>query len=170
MKKIIFIISSICVLFYTLANGYGQKSPDEFNTSQSETDPSVITDPDYKSGIIRHIVLIRYKESVTDAQKQVATERFMNLANTARRNNEPYVISIETGHQNSLEHLDQNLQQAFIVTFKSEGDRNYYVGSPIITDPEYIDASHEDFKKFITPLLVEDGVIVFDYRVSDRSG
>lgn len=169
MKKIIFIMGSIFALLYTLANGYGQKPPVELNTSQNTPNvAAIITDPAYKLGTIRHIVLIRYKEGVTDAQKQVATERFMNLTNIARRNNEPYIVSIETGQQDSPEKLNLNLQQAFIVTFKSEGDRNYYVGKPYVTDPQYTDIAHEKFKSFIKPLIAKDGLLVFDYRVSDR--
>jgi hypothetical protein len=33
--------------------------------------------------------------------------------------------------KNSCEGAARNLEQGFIVTFRSEGDRNYYVGQPV---------------------------------------
>lgn len=125
-----------------------------------------ITAPHYRPGKIAHIVLFNFKPEVTTAEKQVAIERFLDLKQSAVRNGKPYISSIITGSQNSHEGLSMGFDQGFIVTFQSEGDRNYYVGIPLVTDPLYFDAKHNDFKKFIKPLLLDNkGALVFDFSI-----
>ena len=59
------------------------------------------------------------------------------------------------------------MSQGFIVTFKNESDRDYYVGKPFSAD---FDPAHDEFKQFVGPLLSIDqngkldGVIVFDFN------
>lgn len=90
----------------------------------------------------------------------------MNYQNEKR----PYILSIETGSQNSGEGVDQNFEQAFIVTFKSEGDRNYYVGRGIVNKPGNFDIAHDEFKSFVGQFLRNpidpSGVLVFDFKVN----
>jgi len=83
------------------------------------------------------------------------------------RNGKPYILAIETGAQNGGESVDQGLEQAFIVTFKSQGDRNFYVGQPLFNDSNFYDVNHQAFKEFVGPLLQKNplGVLVFDYAV-----
>ena len=81
------------------------------------------------------------------------------------RADKPYTIDIIAGQQISGEAADGGFQQAFIVTFQSLGDRNFYVGEPIVTDPHYYDAQHAEFKTFVQPYLANDGVLVFDFVV-----
>lgn len=142
---------------------------DALKQAAAELGPEAITAPDYKPGLIRHIVLFRYKDSVTDEQKAEVKRRFLALHQLCARGSCPYITSIETGAQNSGEGVDQKLEQAFLVTFRSEGDRNYYVGRPIVVDPRFYDAAHQAFKEFVGPLLHEPvnptGVLVFDYAV-----
>lgn len=118
------------------------------------------TSPDYKPGTIRHIVLFRYLPGTTKAVQDEVKRRFLDLKRLS-----PYIVSIETGVQNSGEGADQGLQQAFFLTFRSEGERNFYVGAPIITDPSAYDRHHQAFKEFVGPLLDKNGALVFDYRV-----
>lgn len=129
-----------------------------------------ITAPHYRPGSIKHIVMFKFKPEVTDAEKRLGVEKFLQLEKTAIRNGKPYISSIITGSQNSHERLDMGFEQAFIVSFQSEGDRNYYVGTPFVTDPRYFDARHDDFKRFIAPLLLDGnkGVFVFDFQVDCR--
>lgn len=131
--------------------------------SLAKTNTEEIVSPQYKPGLVRHIVLFRYKKSVTETQKQEVKKRFLELKDFARRNGIPYVVSIETGKQNSGEGASQDLEQGFIVTFKSQGDRNYYVGTPVVTNPAYYDPAHQKFKTFVGPLLDKNGALVFDY-------
>ena len=125
-----------------------------------------ITAPHYRSGKIAHIVMFNFKLEVTATEKQAAVEKFLELKQSAVRNGKPYISSIISGSQNSHEGLHMGFEQAFIVTFESEGDRNYYVGTPLVTDPQYFDAKHNDFKKFIKPLLLDNkGALVFDFSI-----
>ena len=60
------------------------------------------TAPNYKPGVVRHIVLLRYKPEVSDAQRIAILERFRNLKNTSLRNGHPYIVAIHTKpHSNS---------------------------------------------------------------------
>ncbi|VVE75815.1 Dabb family protein [Pandoraea sputorum] len=124
--------------------------------------------PEYKPGRVRHIVLFRYKSTVTDVERANITHRFLALRNSLR-NDSVYIASIETGIQNGGEQLDQGLDQAFLVTFRSEGDRNYYVGRPLVQDAQFFDPQHEAFKAFVAPFLAPSGVVVFDYSVVAQS-
>lgn len=146
---------------YAHANEIFEKMQDE----QKNVSPEVFTDTCYKPGLIRHIVLIRYSPAVTDAQRQAAIERFMSLKETELRDGKPYILDIEYGEQNSGEGADKNYEYAFIVTFKSEGDRNYYVGDPVVTEPQYTDQSVKKFKNFAMPLIDETKKLVFDYNL-----
>jgi hypothetical protein len=121
--------------------------------------------PDYKLGIVRHIVLFRYKDNVSPALRNEVTRVFLAMQKNSLRNGQPFIVSIETGGQHSGEGMSQNLEQAFIVTFRSQGDRNYFVGQPIISDQRYYEPVHQQFKAFVGSLLAPDGVLVFDYTV-----
>jgi len=123
------------------------------------------TAPDYKPGLIRHIVLFRYNGAVSSEQKEEVIRRFLALRTLAKRNGRTYILSIETGSEISGEGLDQCLEQGFIVTFKSQGDRNYYVGQPVVTDSSFYDPAHQAFKDFVGPLLDQNGALVFDLSV-----
>jgi hypothetical protein len=126
-----------------------------------------LTNQNFGPGKIEHIVLFKYKPEITESEKKLVIKKFLGLKNECLRNGKPYIASIVTGQQSSYEKLDKGYEQGFIVSFNSEGDRNYYVGSPYINDPKYFDSQHEQFKKFIDPLLLphSEGVLVFDFRV-----
>jgi hypothetical protein len=128
--------------------------------------------PNYKPGLIKHIVLFRYNDSVTTEQKRHIRDRFKLLAQSCLRNGKPYIISIETGEQNSGEGVDQELEQGFIITFKSEGDRNYYVGKGIVQKNGNFDPAHDDFKNFVGTYLHipidPSGVLVFDFKEENK--
>jgi len=128
--------------------------------------PESFTSPDFKPGTVRHIVLFRYKDGTTETQRAEIRQRFVALAEEAKRDSKPYIVSIETGRQASGEGVDRGFEEAFVVTFRSEGDRNYYVGTPIVTNPKFLDAAHQRFKDFVGPYLAQDnGVLVFDFAV-----
>src|SRR5437660_12716 len=123
------------------------------------------TSADYKPGLVRHIVLFKYNPTLTPEQKQEVINRFLALKTLGKRNGSTYILSIETGSDISGEGLDQCLEQGFIVTFKSQGDRNYYVGQPIVTDSRFYDLAHQAFKDFVGLLLDQNGALVFDFSV-----
>jgi Stress responsive A/B Barrel Domain len=128
----------------------------------------VITAPDYRPGLLRHIVLFQYAEATTPEQRQELEERFHALSKS-KRQGKRYIASIESGVQNSPEGLHRDLERGFIVTFESEGDRNYYLGEPFITNPACYDPAHHEFKRFAGQYLSLKGVLVFDFTVRKKS-
>jgi hypothetical protein len=125
--------------------------------------PAAFTARDYRPGLVRHVVLFRYRTDVTRAERREVVRRFLALRQQCRRGGWPYIVSIEQGGQISGEAAGGPFEQGFVVTFRSEGDRNYYVGQPVVTDAAYYDPAHEAFKAFVGPLLDRNGVTVFDY-------
>lgn len=120
------------------------------------------TAPDYKPGVIRHMVMFRFKPHITQAERRAVTQHFMALAKLSRRpDGSPVVVSIEAGPQISGENADVGLEQGYLVTFRSQGDRNFYVGRPIVTQQHFFDPAHDAFKSFAAPYLEQ--VVVFDF-------
>lgn len=89
---------------------------------------------------IHHIVVFRFKSDVTEPQKAAIAARFFDLKDLAKRNGHRYIVSITGGKAISKEGFDQGLEQAFVVIFKNESDRNYFVGKPYT---EGMDPAHE---------------------------
>ena len=107
------------------------------------------TAPDYRPGTVTHIVLFRY---APDADRDLVRHRFHALAASSR------IVSIVSGPQASAE--STTFDDVFIVTFDSLGDRNFYVGEPVVTDERFYDSEHHAFKQFVGPHLA--AVEVFD--------
>ncbi|ART93403.1 stress responsive alpha/beta barrel protein [Zymomonas mobilis] len=125
------------------------------------------TSPDFHSGKLQHIVLFRFKKNVIEAERREVTKQFLELAKTSKRpDGQSVIVSIETGSQNSGENAGMDMDQGYIVTFNSEGDRNYYVGRPLVNDPAFFDAAHEQFKSFAGTFL--EKAIVFDFKVANE--
>lgn len=122
----------------------------------------------YKPGPVMHIVLFRFASGVSAAQREEARSRFLALRHTAHRDGAPYIAEIVAGEQCSGEGADRGFELAVVVRFASEGDRNYYVGAPIIGDPASCDPVHHAFKEAVGPLLAPgpDGVLVVDFRAT----
>lgn len=166
MRILITSLAAGALLFSSALTGQAQSLWDfgePAKNSLKEIKPEEFTAPNYKPGVVRHIVLLRYKPEVSDAQRIAILERFRNLKNTSLRNGHPYIVAIHAGPQHSHEGIDQGFDQVFILKFRSEGDRNYYVGPPVITNPAFYDAERLKFKEVIDPLLAEHGVLVFDF-------
>ncbi|BCK76433.1 hypothetical protein AA0242T_2618 [Acetobacter aceti NRIC 0242] len=126
------------------------------------------TAPDFHPGIVRHMVMFRFRPEVTATLRNEVTKRFLALASQSHRpDGKPVVVSIEAGPQNSGENVDLGLQEGYLVTFRSEGDRNFYVGRPVVTDSRYFDPAHDAFKAFAGPYL--EKVVVFDFPVTVTS-
>ena len=127
----------------------------------------VSTAGEYRPGLLKHIVLFKYKSNVTQTQREAVASRFLSLKRSMRPGADaPYILSIVEGVQNSGEGVGGGFEQGFIVTFKSEGDRNYYVGKPLVGTKGDYDKAHDAFKQFVAPLLSDDnGVLVFDFSL-----
>ena len=140
------------------------KAAQQIRNEAHITGAARFTAPDFKPGLVRHMVMFRFNPQTTQAERNEVTKRFIALRHLSHRSDGlAPVFSIETGPQISGENADIGLEQAYLVTFRSEGDRNFYVGRPIVTDPRYFDPAHDAFKAFAAPYL--EKVVVFDFPV-----
>lgn len=168
MRYLFMSIAAGALLYFPVAPGYAQSLPQASKVlaALQIVDPAEFTAANYKPGTVRHIVLFRYKDSVPAQQRAQAMQQFLALKEGALRNGHPYIRALHAGVQNSHEAFGQGFDQAFIVEFASQGDRNYYVGTPAVTDPAYFDPQHQKFKDAIGPLLADNGVLVFDFSTT----
>nr|WP_246314766.1 Dabb family protein [Kineococcus aurantiacus] len=128
----------------------------------AEVGVAAFTARDFRPGLVRHVVLFRYRPEVDADQREEVLRRFRALADSPR-DGAPYIVSIEAGPQTSGEGVDGGFDHGIVVTFASEGDRNHYVGTPVVEDPAFSDPEHARFKEFVGPLLAD--VLVFDVAV-----
>ncbi|MDN4639988.1 Dabb family protein [Agreia sp. PsM10] len=136
---------------------------ERLHTELLEVGVERFTSSTYKPGPVLHIVLFRFDDGVQHNRRDHAVASFHMLAQS-ERDGRPYIESIVSGAQLSGEDGANDYEYGFVVRFGSLGDRNYYVGEPIITDPRHYDTLHAAFKKEIGPLLrPQDGVQVMDF-------
>ncbi|MCW5824377.1 MAG: Dabb family protein [Cyanobacteria bacterium TGS_CYA1] len=95
---------------------------------------------------IIHFVALKYKSSTSDAEKIALRSNFRALKKKI-----PGIISIESGENNSVEKRNKDFTDAFVIKFKNEKDRDFY-----LTHPE-----HVAFKNKNLPLV--DDVFVMDF-------
>ena len=104
-----------------------------------------------KSGkMLRHIVMFKFKEASSKDDIQKVVDRFRLLKVSI-----PQVASFEYGTDNSPEGLANGFTHCFLVTFKSEADREIYLPHP----------KHKEFIELLKPHL--DKVQVVDYWASE---
>lgn len=96
--------------------------------------------------ILRHVVMFKFKDSSTAEDIKKVENAFVALPNKIKT-----IKSIEFGTNNSPENLNQGFTHCFILTFKSEKDRDDYLPHP----------DHKAFGKVLGPHL--DKVMVLDY-------
>lgn len=121
---------------------------------------AAFTAPDYRPGEVVHIVLFRFRPDASAEERAEVKRRFLALGSQCLRDGRPYIRDVVGGEPNGGEGAERGFEQGFVLRFASEGDRNYYIGTPSITDP-----AHEAFKRFVGPLLAHDEapVLVFDF-------
>ncbi|MBY5587533.1 Dabb family protein [Rhizobium leguminosarum] len=116
---------------------------------------------------IQHIVVVKYQANTDAGTKADIAKRFLALKDVAKRDGQPYIVSITGGRAISKEGFDQQLEQAFIVTFKNTADRDYFVGKPYRNT---MDPDHLALATIVEPLLHRDvdgkvtGLFVFDFN------
>lgn len=95
---------------------------------------------------LRHVVAFKFKASATPAQIREVEEAFAALKAKI-----PQIAALEWGVNNSPENLNKGHTHCFILTFKSEKDREIYLPHP----------DHKAFGKLLGPVL--EDVFVIDY-------
>jgi hypothetical protein len=99
---------------------------------------------------LQHVVCFKFKSTATtqDIQKVEAAFR-------ALKGKIPQIVSLEWGTNVSKEKKDKGFTHGFILTFKSEQDRDAYIVHP----------EHKAFGKIVGPVL--DDVFVIDFWAKD---
>lgn len=100
--------------------------------------------------VLRHNVLVRFKESTTAQQIQAIEAQFCALKGTTGG----VVYDFEWGTNVSVEQLDHGYTHCFFITFLGEAQRGVYLEHP----------SHVAFVRQLQPYLQE--VTVLDYWTS----
>ena len=109
---------------------------------------SVIHAQDTKQtgNLLRHVVLLKFKNGSTTAEIKKVEDAFRALPSKI-----DVVKGFEWGTNNSPEHLNQEFTHCFFVSFESEKDRDVYLPH----------SAHKAFVEVLTPHM--DKVLVIDY-------
>ena len=109
---------------------------------------SVIHAQDTKQtgNLLRHVVLLKFKNGSTTAEIKKVEDAFRALPSKI-----DVIKGFEWGTNNSPEHLNQEFTHCFFVSFESEKDRDVYLPH----------SAHKAFVEVLTPHM--DKVLVIDY-------
>jgi hypothetical protein len=107
--------------------------------------PTATANPE-EGKLLRHVVMFQFKESSSKADVDKVVEAFRELPSKI-----PEIAAFEYGTDNSPEKLSDGLTHCFLVTFKSEADREVYLPHP----------AHMAFVDVLKPHL--EKVVVIDY-------
>jgi len=102
--------------------------------------------PQTEAKALRHVVLFRFKETTSAADKKKIEDAFRALPAKISE-----IRSFEWGSNVSVENLSQGFTDCFVLTFASEKDRDTYLVHP----------AHKEFGNIIAGAL--DKVLVVDF-------
>jgi hypothetical protein len=111
--------------------------------------PLAVAAADAPKSRVFHVVAFKYKESVTEAQKQEIQDAFAALKKSI-----PQILSLDYGKNISPEGFNQGFTHAWVLTFANEKDRDAYLVHP----------EHKKFGKMLGGKLAEKGVFVVDFE------
>ncbi|ERS98146.1 uncharacterized protein SPSK_06732 [Sporothrix schenckii 1099-18] len=76
-----------------------------------------------------HTVLLQFKEDAAPEKVKDACDRFLALKTACLQaaTQQPYILSIKGGRDNSAEGLQGGITHGFVVEFATAADRDYYV-------------------------------------------
>jgi hypothetical protein len=101
-------------------------------------------------GVVRHVVLFKFKDSATPEQLRGIEEKFRGL-----RARIPQILDLEWGTNVSPENHAQGYTHCFLLTFRDAAARDAYLPHP----------AHKEFGAQLGPIL--DKVLVVDYVSRD---
>lgn len=107
-------------------------------------------DPVGKSGMLRHVVALKFKAATDADQIRKVEDAFRDLKNKI-----PQIAALEWGTNVSPEKHDKGFTHLFILSFKTEKDRDAYLPHP----------AHKAFGKVLGPVM--DDVFVIDFVAKD---
>jgi hypothetical protein len=97
-------------------------------------------------GRLQHVVAFKFIENASPAQIREVEEAFAGLKKKIRE-----IRDFEWGTNVSPEQLDKGFTHCFIVTFRTEKDRDVYLEHP----------EHKEFVKLVGPVVADVFVIDF---------
>jgi hypothetical protein len=97
-------------------------------------------------GSLRHVVCFKFKETASAADIKMVEDAFRALKTKV-----PGVVAYEWGTNVSPENMNQGLTHCFVLTFKTDKDRDAYLVHP----------EHKAFGKMLGPYLEKAFVIDF---------
>jgi hypothetical protein len=97
-------------------------------------------------GRLQHVVAFKFNEGATPAQIRQVEEAFVGLKKKIRE-----IRQFEWGTNVSPENLDKGFTHCFILTFRTEKDRDVYIDHP----------AHKEFVELVGPVVAD--VFVIDY-------
>ena len=103
-----------------------------------------------QEGPLQHVVIFKFKEASPAVEVQKVVDGFRALGSKI-----PEIASFEYGTNNSPEGLNDGFTHCFLVTFKSEKDRDAYLPHP----------AHKAFVDLLKPHL--DKAMVIDYWAAE---
>jgi len=95
---------------------------------------------------LQHVVCFKFKPTATAQDIKQVEAAFQALKGKI-----PQIVTLEWGTNVSKENKDKGFTHCYILTFKSEQDRDTYVSHP----------DHKAFGKIVSPVL--DDVFVMDF-------
>jgi len=99
-----------------------------------------------KKGPLRHLVAFKFKETATAADIKKINDEFRALKGKISQ-----IVSFEMGVNNSPEGFNKGCTHGYILTFKSDKDRDAYLVHP----------DHKKFGELVGPVLADVFVIDF---------
>lgn len=99
---------------------------------------------------LQHVVCFKFKATAAPEQIKTVEQAFQGLKKQI-----PQVQSLEWGTNVSKEKRDKGFTHCFLLSFKSETDRDAYIEHP----------AHKAFGKIVGPIL--DDVFVIDFWAKD---
>ena len=99
---------------------------------------------------LRHVVAFKFKPSATPEEIKQVEDAFRDLKKKIKE-----IQAYEWGTNVSKENRNKGCTHGFILTFKSESDRDTYIDHP----------AHKEFGKLVGPVL--DDVFVIDFWAKD---
>lgn len=106
----------------------------------------IAADAPAKDAKLRHVVAFKFKDTVPKEKIKEVEEAFRALKGLISE-----IVSYEWGTNNSPEKLDKGFTHGFILTFRSEKDRDAYLVHP----------EHKKFGALVGPVLADVFVIDF---------
>ena len=131
----------VLFIFFLIGSGTAFSHLDFSNSTTTDT-----TEEAMKGNVLRHVVLFKFKDDAMDKDVKEVEDAFYGLSKKIKE-----IKDFEWGKNNSPEGLDQGFTHCFVVTFKTEEDREVYLPHP----------EHKKFVEILKPHL--DKVLVVDY-------